>query len=123
METRTRGIRHVEMNLSTFSGIGLLLTSSVAIEKVKTLRKRGNLADGTGVKFTAWGNTPDRFYTGSSDGVVKVWNVRTQRTPFVRDILEVPALVSFGKLLDTTPKLTFPSCDQVPSSDIEVPDR
>ncbi|EAA27042.3 defective in DNA methylation-9 protein [Neurospora crassa OR74A] len=28
-----------------------------------------------GVKFTAWGRTLDRFYTGSSDGVVKVWNL------------------------------------------------
>ncbi|KAK1775559.1 WD40 repeat-like protein [Copromyces sp. CBS 386.78] len=48
-----------------------------------------------GVKFTAWGRTLDRFYTGSSDGVVKVWNVRS-RNPLVRDLLEVPAPVSCG---------------------------
>ena len=48
-----------------------------------------------GVKFTAWGRTLDRFYTGSSDGVVKVWNVRS-RDPLVRDLLEVPAPVSCG---------------------------
>ncbi|KAJ9141896.1 WD40 repeat-like protein [Pleurostoma richardsiae] len=49
-----------------------------------------------GVKFTAWGTTPDRLYTGSSDGVVKVWNVRSHRKPLIRDLLEVPAQVSFG---------------------------
>lgn len=48
-----------------------------------------------GVKFTAWGRTLDRFYTGSSDGVVKVWNVRS-RNPLVRDLLEVPSSVSCG---------------------------
>lgn len=48
-----------------------------------------------GVKFTAWGRTLDRFYTGSSDGVVKVWNVRSHK-PLVRDLLEVPAPVSCG---------------------------
>ncbi|EFW98813.1 WD repeat protein [Grosmannia clavigera kw1407] len=53
----------------------------------------------TGVKFVAWGATPDRLYTGSSDGVVKVWNVRcdpTGQKPLVRDLLECKASVSFG---------------------------
>ncbi len=50
----------------------------------------------TGVKFTAWGTTLDRFYTGSSDGVVKVWNIQTEENPLVRDLLEVPAPVSYG---------------------------
>ena len=50
----------------------------------------------TGVKFTAWGSSPDRFYTGSSDGVVKVWNVRNRRRPFVRTLLEAPAAISTG---------------------------
>ncbi|PHH80394.1 hypothetical protein CDD83_3764 [Cordyceps sp. RAO-2017] len=49
----------------------------------------------TGVKFTAWGTTPDRLYTGSSDGVVKVWNVRNER-PFVRNLLEAPGPISIG---------------------------
>lgn len=47
-----------------------------------------------GVKFTAWGTTLDRFYTGSSDGTVKVWNVRSLKRPFVRDLLYVPSAVS-----------------------------
>ncbi|KHN98231.1 WD domain, G-beta repeat containing protein [Metarhizium album ARSEF 1941] len=49
-----------------------------------------------GVKFTAWGATPDRFYTGSSDGVVKVWNVRRKRSPFVRNLLEAPGPITCG---------------------------
>ncbi|KAJ4307118.1 hypothetical protein N0V88_000495 [Collariella sp. IMI 366227] len=49
-----------------------------------------------GVKFTAWGTTPDRFYTGSSDGVVKVWNVRSLERPLVRNLLEAPAPITAG---------------------------
>ncbi|KAK1985997.1 WD repeat domain-containing protein [Colletotrichum cereale] len=49
-----------------------------------------------GVKFTAWGTTPDRFYTGGSDGVVKAWNVRNLRQPLVRDLLEAPGAISCG---------------------------
>ncbi|KAL2149585.1 hypothetical protein VTH82DRAFT_8237 [Thermothelomyces myriococcoides] len=49
-----------------------------------------------GVKFTAWGTTPDRFYTGSSDGVVKVWNIRSLKKPLVRNLLEAPAPVTAG---------------------------
>jgi WD40 repeat protein len=50
----------------------------------------------TGVKFTAWGRTPDRLYTGGSDGVVKVWNVRNTYKPFVRDLLQAPGPISCG---------------------------
>ncbi|KAG6015519.1 hypothetical protein E4U43_005158 [Claviceps pusilla] len=50
----------------------------------------------TGVKFSAWGTTADRFYTGSSDGVVKVWNVRRKRRPFVRNLVEAPGPISCG---------------------------
>lgn len=49
-----------------------------------------------GIKFTAWGTTPDRFYTGSSDGVVRVWNVRSQGEPHVRNLLEAPAPITSG---------------------------
>lgn len=63
----------------------------------------------TGVKFVAWGETPDRLYTGSSDGVVKVWNVRTHGTsaagPFVRNLLHCPASVSFGVFSPNKSKL------------------
>lgn len=49
-----------------------------------------------GVKFTAWGATADRFYTGSSDGAVKVWNVRNAKRPFVRTLMEAPGPISSG---------------------------
>jgi WD40 repeat protein len=57
-----------------------------------------------GVKFCAWGNTPDRLYTGSSDGVVKVWNVRHEK-PLVRNLLDVKAPVSYGKFSPDKSKL------------------
>ncbi|CAK7223622.1 hypothetical protein SCUCBS95973_005241 [Sporothrix curviconia] len=54
----------------------------------------------TGVKFVAWGATADRLYTGSSDGLVKAWNIRTHGAsdlqPFLRNVLQCPAPVSFG---------------------------
>jgi WD40 repeat protein len=50
----------------------------------------------TGVKFTAWGNNLDRFYTGSSDGTVVVWNVRNKRNPYLRTLLEAPGPISCG---------------------------
>ncbi|OAA67860.1 WD40 repeat-like protein [Niveomyces insectorum RCEF 264] len=63
----------------------------------------------TGVKFVAWGATPDRLYTGSSDGVVKVWNIRSahrpRNRPFVRTLLECPAPVSFGAFSPDKAKL------------------
>ncbi|KAL7799856.1 quinon protein alcohol dehydrogenase-like superfamily [Trichoderma ceciliae] len=50
----------------------------------------------TGVKFTAWGNNLDRFYTGASDGTVMVWNVRKKRKPYVKTLLEAPGPISCG---------------------------
>lgn len=61
----------------------------------------------TGVKFTAWGKTLDRLYTGSSDGVVKVWNVRNRRSPFVRDLLEAPGPISIGAFSPDHSKLAI----------------
>lgn len=52
--------------------------------------------DDTGVKFTAWGSSLDRFYTGSSDGIVKVWNVRSEKKAKGKVILEASAQISFG---------------------------
>ncbi|KFA49304.1 hypothetical protein S40293_04201 [Stachybotrys chartarum IBT 40293] len=61
----------------------------------------------TGVKLTAWGSTPDRLYTGSSDGVVKVWNVRNAHRPFVRDLLEAPGPISVGAFSQDYAKLAI----------------
>ncbi|KAI5457977.1 hypothetical protein BGZ63DRAFT_54274 [Mariannaea sp. PMI_226] len=59
----------------------------------------------TGVKFTAWGSSPDRFYTGSSDGTVRVWNVRNRRRPYVRNLLRAPGPISFGAFSPDRSKL------------------
>lgn len=49
-----------------------------------------------GVKFTAWGDTPDRLFTGSSDGKVKVWNVRNTKRPFIRTIMQGEGAIFCG---------------------------
>jgi hypothetical protein len=52
----------------------------------------------SGVKFAAWGRTCDRFYTGSSDGVVKAWNIRAPPgQAFIRDVISLSGGVSTGK--------------------------
>ncbi|PSR79271.1 hypothetical protein BD289DRAFT_396186 [Coniella lustricola] len=68
----------------------------------------GDHEDDTGVKFTAWGASMARFYTGSSDGVVKVWNVRsTEAKAQGRVILEAPAQISFGAFSPDKSKLVI----------------
>ncbi|OTB04348.1 hypothetical protein M426DRAFT_320946 [Hypoxylon sp. CI-4A] len=49
-----------------------------------------------GVKFVAWATTTDRLYTGSSDGVVKVWNIRQGKGVLVKDLMEVAAPITVG---------------------------
>ncbi|KAH7320921.1 hypothetical protein B0I35DRAFT_372263 [Stachybotrys elegans] len=61
----------------------------------------------TGVKFTAWGTTADRLYTGSSDGVVKVWNVRNARRPYIQKLLEAPGPISYGAFSPNHSKLAI----------------
>jgi WD40 repeat protein len=61
----------------------------------------------TGVKFTAWSTTLDRFYTGSSDGVVKVWNVRRLKNPFVRNILAATGPIAWGGFSPDNSKLAI----------------
>jgi WD40 repeat protein len=61
----------------------------------------------TGIKFTAWNTSLDRFYTGSSDGVVKVWNIRKLKEPFVRDILIAPGPIAWGGFSPDNSKLAI----------------
>ncbi|KAL5630622.1 hypothetical protein BROUX41_000494 [Berkeleyomyces rouxiae] len=49
----------------------------------------------TGVRFMLWGSTPDRLYSGGSDGVLRVWNIRSKK-PFVRNLIEVPGPLMAG---------------------------
>jgi len=72
-----------------------------SVEELRGDREREDV----GIKFTAWGTTLDRFYTGSSDGVVKVWNVRSTKNPFVRNLLEAPAPISCGAFSPDRTKL------------------
>lgn len=48
-----------------------------------------------GVKFTAWGFSPDRLFTGSSDGKVNLWNVRKKR-PFIRTVMQGEGAIFCG---------------------------
>ena len=66
----------------------------------------GDNEDDTGVKFTAWAASMDRFYTGSSDGVVKVWNIRGKEAKG-RVILEAPAQISHGAFSPDYSKLVI----------------
>ena len=51
----------------------------------------------TGVKFAAWGRCKSRFYTGASDGKLKVWDVTAPPgQAFVRDALDLSAGISCG---------------------------
>ncbi|KAF2006189.1 WD40 repeat-like protein [Amniculicola lignicola CBS 123094] len=51
----------------------------------------------TGVRFISWGNNETRLYTGSSDGIVKVWDV-TQSTSdvFIKDLVQLDSGVMCG---------------------------
>lgn len=64
----------------------------------------GDHEDDTGVKFTAWATSMDRFYTGSSDGVVKVWNLRGGEAKG-RVLLEAQAQISHGAFSPDCSKL------------------
>jgi len=60
----------------------------------------------SGVKFAAWGRTADRFYTGSSDGVVKAWNIRAPPgEEHVADVLTLSGGVSAGVFSDDHSRL------------------
>ncbi|KAK5019038.1 hypothetical protein LTR60_001259, partial [Cryomyces antarcticus] len=51
----------------------------------------------TGVQFAAWGDNRTRFYTGSSDGVVKAWNpYLAAEDAHVRDVVTLNSGVMSG---------------------------
>jgi WD40 repeat protein len=86
----------------------------------------------SGVKFSAWGRTPDRFFTGSSDGVVKAWNVRAPPgEEHVADVITLSGGISAGifssdhsRLLigDATGKLNVLKCGDLDECE-ETPPR
>ena len=51
----------------------------------------------TGVRFLSWGATSSRLYSGSSDGVVKVWNPhRSSNEALVKDVATFTSAVMSG---------------------------
>ena len=67
-------------------------------ESIDQLDEKQDVEDvDAGVKFAAWGRTADRFYTGSSDGAVKMWNIPAPTGhAFIDDILFAPGGISCG---------------------------
>jgi WD40 repeat protein len=54
------------------------------------------LAD-TGVRFLSWGDNITRLYTGSSDGIVKVWDVaRSEQDVFIKDLVKTDSGIMSG---------------------------
>jgi WD40 repeat protein len=74
-------------------------------EPVEELLGEKELED-VGVKFVSWGTTVDRLYTGSSDGVVKVWNIRNRKAKHLRDLIEVSGPITAGAFSPDYTKLT-----------------
>ncbi|KAL8806989.1 MAG: hypothetical protein Q9182_000970 [Xanthomendoza sp. 2 TL-2023] len=53
----------------------------------------------TGVMLSIWGRGASLFYTGSSDGVIKAWDIlRAPEDVHVRDVVQLPAGVQSGAL-------------------------
>lgn len=51
----------------------------------------------TGIRFCSWGQNRTRLYTGSSDGVVKTWDVtRAPEDVFIKDIITLDSGVMSG---------------------------
>ncbi|TLD21188.1 hypothetical protein PspLS_09066 [Pyricularia sp. CBS 133598] len=58
-----------------------------------------------GVQFIAWGRSLERLYTGSTDGTVKVWNIRAKGNPLVRVLLKCKRAVTSGAFSPDKSKL------------------
>lgn len=51
------------------------------------------------MKFAAWGQSTSRFYTGSSDGVVKAWDItKSTDKALIRNVLQAPGGIACGVL-------------------------
>ena len=60
----------------------------------------------TGIRFLSWGDNATRLYTGSSDGVVKVWNVvRSEEETFVKDLITTDSGIMSGSFSPDKSKL------------------
>ena len=60
----------------------------------------------TGVRFLSWGQNARRLYSGSSDGVVKVWDVtQSQEDVFVKDLITTRSGIMSGAFTTDCSKL------------------
>jgi WD40 repeat protein len=51
----------------------------------------------TGVRFLSWGDNATRLYSGSSDGIVKVWDVtQSEENTFIRDLITLDSGIMAG---------------------------
>jgi hypothetical protein len=66
----------------------------------------------TGVRFLSWGQNATRLYSGSSDGVVKVWDVtRSQEDTFVKDMITTHSGIMSGAFTADYSKLVLGEVD------------
>ncbi|KAF2271381.1 WD40 repeat-like protein [Westerdykella ornata] len=66
----------------------------------------------TGVRFLSWGDNATRLYTGSSDGVVKVWDVaRAHQDVFVRDLVTLNSGIMSGAFSPDNSRLLLGEVD------------
>jgi hypothetical protein len=62
----------------------------------------------TGVRFLSWGQNARRLYSGSSDGVVKVWDVmQSQEDIFVKDLITTNSGIMSGAFAPDYSKLVL----------------
>jgi WD40 repeat protein len=62
----------------------------------------------TGVRFLSWGENATRLYSGSSDGVVKVWDVlRSEDDTFVKDLITLDSGIMAGAFSPDYSKLVL----------------
>ncbi|KAJ4378990.1 hypothetical protein N0V86_005867 [Didymella sp. IMI 355093] len=62
----------------------------------------------TGVRFLSWGQNARRLYSGSSDGVVKVWDVtQSQEDIFIKDLITTNSGIMSGAFTSDYSKLVL----------------
>jgi WD40 repeat protein len=62
----------------------------------------------TGIRFLSWGDNATRLYSGSSDGVVKVWDVtRSEEDTFIKDLITVDSGIMAGAFSPDFSKLVL----------------
>ncbi|KAF1844649.1 WD40 repeat-like protein [Cucurbitaria berberidis CBS 394.84] len=60
----------------------------------------------TGMRFLSWGENATRLYSGSTDGVVKVWDVtRSEENTFIKDLITADSGIMSGAFSPDKSKL------------------